>query len=303
MSDYPITPSPTSPYYSPTFPYYSPTSPRYTPTSPNYSPYLNNHVLQYDMPSELLDHLNRVVSHCGMLRQRKPKHADEYWGHVFLQIDPAVHKVFSEKKFLDLLKKPLEQKFGVGSFNFSIKRLCALFPSHVTVISHLEWKMGFFGKNKHLQFFLFDQPNVGSRLSPLEVSLSGYSPIDQISEQNREEKLSDYCKFAYFQRSQFAESLPSELVQHIGSFLKFEMDKCEFKKKIRFEFTGKVSHGPYGCDGNCLFLHVKSQELDQLRERYGFGKLDFVYCVGRAQHYPSYSYTPSFTPISYERIN
>ncbi|KAG2393188.1 hypothetical protein C9374_009765 [Naegleria lovaniensis] len=288
--------------YSPTTPYYLPSSPPYGPPhSPPYQIESLKTCITYSLPCELKQQLDEQVRNSGHVCQR-PNHLGEAnWGHVFVSIpSKPLKSIFQNSENRNLLLKPLFQNYNYFGDGYTLGTDCRFFslPTHITVISHLEWQRGFFELDKKVNY-LSRNSSPTTKLSPLDIiykysNLSYLEYTKDMTEQVRENKLQHLLMFTYFKRSQFATLLPDELVQYIGSFLMFELQPQDKLRKINFKFSGLVTFAPHYVDyEKCFFLHIESEELDELRKKYGFhNKMDFVLCVGKLEHAYPCRYSP-----------
>ncbi|KAF0980674.1 hypothetical protein FDP41_013157 [Naegleria fowleri] len=282
----------------------------YSPTSPYYCSELetSHACVTYSVPDELKQKIDQQVRTWGLLCQRDPCLSETNWGHVYVQVHSTLKKLCRDSQNIDLLLKPLLAYYDVNTlpylFTISSDKLFTL-PTHFTVISHLEWQRGFFELDKKVSYFGL-RTKTSSSLSPLDIVYKYGNPLTDgytkdITDEARENKAQHLLMFTYFKRSKFAEYLPDEIVQNIGSFLLFELHPQDKKRKINFRFAGLVTFAPnYVEYEKCLFLHMERAELDELRKKYGFhnkmdyvvvlGKLERVYCpISPACNTPCYS--------------
>ncbi|KAL9652861.1 hypothetical protein ABK040_010893 [Willaertia magna] len=306
------------PVYEPTSPiYYHPYSPAYTPVSPSYPPIsldeLESNGITFQLPSSILQFLNEKIKKTGLLRQRSVKYAEYHWGHVYLQIDSKIKQILLDDSYLGDLLTSLKEEYSkfeletkITDFKVptivKIEKTESTLPSHISVIPSYEFQSKFFTGDVFIDYPpLICDIRRGNKNS-LETSSDVSKELEKsndlklgVEERKKcqEEKVNDFLMFKYVKKNyKLFTNLPEEIINLIESFIVLNIETCDLEHYFPFEFTGQVTFHPnYNKSyAFCVFLHVRSQELENIRKKYGFNSpFEFHYTIGVVDRYCYYS--------------
>ncbi|EFC36229.1 predicted protein [Naegleria gruberi] len=255
-------------------------TPSYSPSSPAYAPsfYLpKNTVLSFDLDEKVVARIEKETRNWGVLRWRSPNLGERYWGHVYMSVDSKIVEIikdhYGKKGLITKVRELLEDS---GEPNSIVEFNAFLLPTHFTVISCKEWQQAFFGLEKEVKYFTVKNPTDNVFQSPIEFVNTPYNSHSKLV---KEEKIQELGNFTYFTRSDFAKSLPIELLSHIKEFLLMDLKECG--QKFKFSITGQVSLVPRYFEEKVGFiLHIDSPEMNELRMKYGFKSMEFSIPLG-----------------------
>ncbi|KAL9656493.1 hypothetical protein ABK040_005257 [Willaertia magna] len=280
-------------------PAYSPTSPSYSPSSPIKLFDLESNGITFELPSSILQFLNENINKSGLLRQRSVKHAEYHWGHVYLQTDSKIKQILLNNIYLNnLLEKFKEEyikfKLESKSTDFQVPVITRVdttestLPSHISVIPSYEFQLKFFTGDASIDYLPLIC-DIRGKEGLFDTHVNKLNMEKEERKKFQKEKVNDFLMLKYVKKNyELFKNLPEEIINLIESFIILNIESSDLEHYFQIEFTGQVTfHPKYNTNyAFCIFLHVKSPELENIRKKYGFNStFEFHYTIGVVNSY------------------